>query len=169
MLKFRLYYDKDAEQDWLTKMSNRGYAFKNYFLGFYTFEECEPGKYLYQIDLIDDKANAYEEFCEFMKESGVDIVARWYRWVYLRKAASEGVFEMYTDNESKINQYTRIRKFFSFFLILEIICFFVEINAAIQSGKTIFWVFTLLIGVIALAFLRITWKCSWKIEQLRRD
>ncbi|OPZ93188.1 MAG: hypothetical protein BWY74_01234 [Firmicutes bacterium ADurb.Bin419] len=79
MIKFRIYYDKDAEQDWLNKMSNRGYAFKNFCLGFYTFEECEPGKYSYQIDLVDNKPDAYEEFCEFMKESGVDVVARWNR------------------------------------------------------------------------------------------
>ena len=51
MVKFRLYYDKDKEQDWLMEMVNRGWAVKKFFLGFYTFEPCEPGEYIYQIKL----------------------------------------------------------------------------------------------------------------------
>jgi len=169
MKKFRLYYDKDEEQDWLQKMAHEGWALKNYFLGVYTFVPCEPNEYIYQIDLLDNWSGDKEDFSDFMEDSGVEIISQWYRWVYLRKKASDGPFEMYTDTESKINQYNRIKKFFQVTLVIEVICFFLEVTAAIRTGSPIFWFFTVLIGIITLAFLRIVWKCNWKIQQLNRE
>lgn len=52
MRKYRLYYDKDAEEIWLKDMCQKGWALKKYFLGLYTFEPCTPGEFNYQIDLI---------------------------------------------------------------------------------------------------------------------
>lgn len=50
MIKFRLYYDKDAETKWLNEMAEQGWAMKSFFAGFYSFERCEPGQYMYQVD-----------------------------------------------------------------------------------------------------------------------
>ncbi|HHV28765.1 DUF2812 domain-containing protein [Acetivibrio mesophilus] len=168
MKKFRLYYDKDREQDWLQKMSSEGWALKKFFLGVYTFVPCKPGEYIYQIDLLENWDGDKEDFAAFMEDSGVEVVSQWYRWVFLRKKAEDGPFEMYTDVESKINQYNRIKNFFLAALILEIGCFFIEINAALQTNRPLFWIFAILIGIVAIAFLRIVWRCQWKIEQLQR-
>lgn len=102
MKKFRLYYDKDAEQDWLREMSNQGWAFNKFFLGVYTFEACSSGEYIYQIDILDNWIGDKQNFSEFMEDSGVEVVSQWYLWVYLRKKAADGPFEMYSDTESKI-------------------------------------------------------------------
>lgn len=169
MKRFKLYYDKDEEQDWLQKMALDGWALKNFFLGVYTFVPCEPGEYIYQIDLLDNWSGDKNDFAAFMEDSGVEVVSQWYRWVYLRKKADDGPFEMYTDIESKIGQYNRIKKFFQVALIVEVICFFIEIIAAVNTGNPAFWFLTILIGSIVLAFLRVVWKCSWKIEQLKRE
>ncbi|HOM03003.1 MAG TPA: DUF2812 domain-containing protein [Acetivibrio sp.] len=169
MKKFRLYYDKDIEQDWLQKMSSEGWALKNFFLGVYTFVPCEPGEYIYQIDLLDSWNGAKEDFAAFMEDSGVEVVSQWYRWVYLRRKAEDGPFEMYTDIDSKINQYTRIKDFFLGATIFEAICLLVEIIAAVQTKSFVFGFFSILIGIIVLALLRIVWRCQWKIEQLQRE
>ena len=50
MIKFRLYFDKDEETDWLTGRADRGWAMEKFLWGFYRFEPCEPGAYRYQID-----------------------------------------------------------------------------------------------------------------------
>jgi len=168
MKKFRLYYDKDAEQNWLQKMSSNGWALKNYFLGIYTFVPCEPDEYIYQIDLLDSCSDE-KDFLAFLEDSGVEVVSRWYRWVYLRKKTEDGPFEMYTDIDSKINQYSKIKKFFQTVLILEVICFFIEFSAALTSKSLLYWSLTILIGIIVLVFLRMVWKCQWKIEQLRQE
>ena len=169
MLKFKLYYDKDAEEDWLRKMSLNGWAFKKFFLGCYTFEPCEPGEYNYQIDLIDSWKGDKDDYASFMKNAGIEVIGQWWRWVYLQKKATEGPFEMYTDVESKIAQYSKIENFFKVFLAIEIICFFMELLATINTGSYIFGIFTVLIGVISLAILKIVWKCKWKIQQFKRE
>ncbi|MEQ8155624.1 MAG: DUF2812 domain-containing protein [Clostridiaceae bacterium] len=169
MLKFRLYYDKDAEEEWLKKMSLSGWAFKKFFLGFYTFEPCEPGEYNYQIDLLDSWNGEKDDYESFMEDAGVQVVGQWWRWVYLKKKSEDGPFEMYTDVESKIAQYSKIGNLFKVFLAMEIICFFTELMAAVNTGKFIFGVFTILLGVISLAMLRIVWKCKWKIQQLKGE
>jgi hypothetical protein len=168
VLKFRIYFDKDAEEVWLKEMSLKGWAFKKFLIGFYIFEECEPGEYNYQIDLLDNWKGDKKDFASFMEESGVEVISQWYRWIYIRKRASEGPLEMYTDSESKIAQYNRIKKFFRLGLLLEIVCFMIEINAAIRTGSSLIWLLTVFIGIIALTFLQMVWKCNWKIEQLKQ-
>jgi hypothetical protein len=169
MKRFRLYYDKDAEQDWLNKMSLKGWALEGFFLGVYTFVPCEPGEYIYQIDLLDNWSGDKEDFAAFMEDSGVEVVAQWYRWVFLRKKATDGPFEMYTDSESKIEQYKRIKNFFLVVFILEAIIFFMESNALLRDRDPMLCFFVVLIGIICLTFLRMVWKCQWKIEQLKRN
>lgn len=169
MKKFRLFFDKDEEEIWLKEMSVKGWAFKKFFLGVYNFEACEPGEYNYQIDLLNNWNGDKNDFTSFMADSGVEVVSQWYRWVYIRKKSSEGPFEMYTDQESKISQYRRIKKFFFVALIIEIICFFMELNAAIQTKSTMMWAFVVLLGVIVITLLRIFWKCKWKIQQLENE
>ncbi len=169
MLKFKLYFDKDLEETWLNEMSKKGWAFKKFFLGFYTFELCEPGEYNYQIDLLDNWNGEKKDYAFFMEENGVEVVSQWYRWVYLRKKASDGSFEMYTDSESKIAQYRRIQRFFLVGLFIEMICLFIEIKAAVSSSSVLFWGFVVFIGIIVLTFLRMVWKCKWKIDQIQQE
>lgn len=169
MLKFKLYYDKDEEEDWLKKMSLNGWAFKKFFLGFYTFEKCEPGEYNYQIDLLDNWNGDKDDYAAFMEDTGVEVIDQWWRWVYLQKRASDGPFEMYTDVESKITHYNKIKNFFKVALIIEVICFFIEFMATIKTGYYIFGIFTILLGAISLAILKIVWKCKWKIEQYKQE
>jgi len=169
MLKFKLYYDKDEEEDWLKKMCLNGWAFKKFFLGFYTFEKCEPGEYNYQIDLLHSWNGRKGDYADFMEDTGVKVIAQWWRWVYLQKKASDGPFEMYTDVQSKITQYNKIKNFFKVALIIEIICFFMELFATINTGSYLFGIFTALIGAISLAILKIVWKCKWKIKQYEQE
>jgi hypothetical protein len=169
MLKFKLYYDKDDEEVWLREMSLKGWAFKRFFLGFYTFDPCEPGEYNYQIDLLDNWNGNKSDYASFMEELGVEVIDQWWRWVYLRKKAADGPFEMYTDAESRINLYSKIINFFRVFLVIEAIGCFMELTAAIRTGNFVFGIFTVLLGAITLAILNVYWKCKWKIEQLKRE
>ncbi|MCM0647838.1 DUF2812 domain-containing protein [Clostridium swellfunianum] len=167
MLKFRLFYDKDEEEAWLKKMSLSGWAFKKFWLGFYTFKECKPGEYNYQIDLLDNWNGKKHDYADFMKDAGVEVVGQWWRWVYLQKKASDGPFEMYTDAESKIAQYSKIKNFFKVALVIEILCFLIELIATINTHSYIFGIFTLLLAAITLTILKVIWKCRWKIEQYK--
>ena len=166
---FKIYYDKDSEEQWINEMAMQGWAFEKFSLGFYTFVPCKPGEYIYQIDLLDNWAGNTENFSSFMEELGVEIVSQWYRWVYLRKLASDGKFEMYTDTESKLKQYRRMLHFFTVGALLELLCLLVEINGAIQLQNPLYWVFSLLVALLMLVFIHVIFKCRGKIQQLKNS
>lgn len=152
MTKFRFYFDKDKETKWLNEMAEMGYAMTGFFLGFYSFEQCEPGEYLYQIDITEGFFRVPGNYREFMKEAGVEIICLWGPWVILRRRAADGPFELYTDVESTIEHYTKIRRMFKIVLILEIFCLF-QFMAGIQ-GSLLEGVAACLFGAFVIAFAR---------------
>lgn len=167
MRKFKLYYDKDEEEAWLQSMCAKGWAFQKFFLGVYTFEPCEPGEYTYRIDLMANSFQEQEQYKAFMRETGVEPVAQWYRWCYLRRKASEGPFELYSDVDSMIAHYSRIRRFFTGALVLEAICLLTEINGLLTTGEPVFWFFTGLILAFVVVIASAVHKCGHKIRGLR--
>ena len=126
MIKFRLYVDNQKEQNWINKLSKEGWALKSFFLGFYKFERCEVREYIYQIDLMP-KRTMQQEYFEFMEETGVEVVCRWFYWVYLRKKTSDGEFKLYSDNESLKAHYESIIKFYRPAMYLELIAAFLQL------------------------------------------
>lgn len=149
MIKFRLYWDKDKETAWLNEMSAKGYAMTGFFAGIFVFDKCEPGKYLYQVDFGEKLFRVSDDYRQFMEETGVEIVQTWGFWVVLRKLASEGKFELYTDVDSSIEHYKKILKMFKVVTILELLCFFIEVWGAIQ-GNTAATAFMFLLGALIL-------------------
>lgn len=133
MTIFRLYLNKDQETAWLNEMAQKGYALKSFFAGFYRFETCSPGEYVYQIDLGSKLFAVDNDYREFMKENNIDIVCVWGYWVILRKRAAEGNFVLYTDVDSSIEHYTKILKLFKIVTILEVICFCFEAYVAMHN------------------------------------
>lgn len=151
MVKFRLYFNKDEETQWLNEMSDKGYAMTGFGFGFYNFEECEKGKWRYQVDFGDRLFSVSNEYREFMKSVGVEIVAIWGFWIILRKPASEGEFELYTDVESRIEHYTKVRTMFKVVLATELVCFLFELFAAV-NGVSVGYVFTIILILIIIIF-----------------
>lgn len=166
MMKFRLYYDKDAEIKWLNKLAGDGWAMKKFFAGFYSFEKCEPGQYVYQIDFGNKLYSVSDDYREFMEDAGVEIIQTWGFWVFLRKPASEGPFELYTDVDSNIEHYSKIRRMFKGAAVLEIICLFLELFAAIE-GVAFAWVFVFLIGAILFGIINVVTKINEVIARLK--
>ncbi|WP_250674919.1 DUF2812 domain-containing protein [Paraclostridium ghonii] len=165
MIKFKLYSDKDLEEIFLNDMAAKGYAMTKFFLGIYWFEKCKSGEYTYRIDLVSDKdKNQKKEYYDLIRETGGEIIQPSGAWVFLRK---KGEFELYTDNESKIEEYNRIKKAF----LLVALCELLIISAPLS---VYFWhgVKSVIIAIIALIFTCIlcfhqAYKCHRKIESLK--
>lgn len=167
MKKFRLYFDKDREEKWINKMCEQGWAMKDFFLGVYTFEPCEPGKYIYRIDLLPNWEGDKMNFVSFMEDSGVDFVCQWYRWVWLRKNAEDGSFELYSDKESMIEQYTRIMRFFIVGFFVELFCFFSIICNMFSEWNVFDVCVAVFILLVLLTFLRVVINCKIRIKKLK--
>ncbi len=166
MLKFRLLFDKDIETEWLNSMAQDGWAMTGFFGGFYIFDPCEKGAYLYQVDFTDRFCSVSNDYREFMQEMGAEIVTNWGFWTILRKPASEGRFELYTDVDSQIEHYTKIRRMLKAATIIELICFFIELLAA-MGGTYLGYAFALLLGACVLVLANATFKTSDIIEKLK--
>lgn len=167
MIRFKLYMDKDAETKWLNEMSEEGWAMKSFFIGFYRFEKSEKGKYAYQIDFGEKLFKVSNEYREFMQEAGIEIVQTWGWWVILRKLASEGEFELYTDVESSIEHYSKIRRMFKIGAVIEIVCLWMEIMAATIGQVSFAVVAAFFIGAILIVFIRMAIHTTNIINNLK--
>ena len=167
MIRWKFTFDKDLEQDWLNSCAQEGWAMVSFFVGLVTFVPCQPGEFIYQIDLLPGqglRADNYEDYVVFMNEMNVEVLQRWGRWVYLRKRAADGPFEVYTDTASKIALYRRIRGMFLWALAVICLCSISAWNLLVRYPEEIFTrgLAGLYIVMIA-AMLRAVWRCARKI------
>ena len=166
MIKFKLYFDKDKETQWLNEMSQKGWAMTGFFAGFYRFEPCEKGKYSYQIDFGNEFFSVSNDYREFMSDSDIEIIQSWGFWVFLRKLSSEGEFQLYTDVDSQIEHYKKIRNMFKAVTVIELICLFIELFSASMTNSPLLWSFVFLILAIIIAFFNITNRTNDIIHEL---
>ena len=167
MIKFRLYYDKDKEENFLNNMVKKGYAMKSFFLGLYTFEKCEPNEYTYRVDLIKDKSQKeLEEYIELITETGAEYIQRWGVWAIFRK---KGEFELYTDVESNIEQYSKIKTMFLALSILELCMVPLQVINYINYKQGISLFTAILLISVGLTFLIQVIKCNAKLNKLKRN
>lgn len=175
MTKFKLTFDKDWEQDWLNELCQEGWAMSGFALGFYRFVPCRPGEYIYQVDLLPGtglRPGDPSGYAEFMTETGVEVVDRWFRWVFLRKKASDGPFQIYTDIDSQIEMYRRIRQMFLWVLVIEL-CASVSIWVNLLFNREVFNLFfrcmAAIVVLIVIGILRTIRRCSRRIRELERE
>lgn len=170
MKRWKFTFDKDEEEIWLNEMCRQGWAMTSFFVGVVTFVPCQPEEFIYQIDLIPGRflqADDYEGYVIFMDEMGVEVLQRWGRWVYLRKRTEDGPFELYTDLESKIALYRRIRRMFLFALALEAMCSGSAWNLLVQFPGDMFARGLVGVYVVVLVFMvRAVWCHTVKIREL---
>lgn len=166
MIKFRMFYDKEKGTRWLNEMSKKGYAMTGFFAGFWQFDTCEPGKYAYQVDFSDRFGRVSTDYREFMKETGIEVVQCWGPWVYLRKEASAGEFQLYTDVDSNIEHYTKILRMFKIVTCFELIALIIEMIYAI-SGNPLAVAFTFLLCALIIVMLNIILKTKQTIAELK--
>ena len=171
MIQWKFTFDKDEEQDWLNDYCREGWAMADFFAGLVTFVPCRPGEFIYQIDLLPGaglRADDYEDYVSFMRDMDVEVLQRWGRWVYLRKRAEDGPFEIYTDTDSKIQLYRRIRKMFLWVWVLELV---LSINVFLQAvvyGGLLLRCSAAVAALMLLAIVQGAWKCTRKIQELER-
>lgn len=107
---WKTFIDYEKEEKWLNSMSAKGFQLVHYSFLKYVFEEGKPGEYIYRIQLLENLPSHGESkaYIRFLEDLGVEMVGSQLRWVYFRKKAADGPFELYSDLESKIRHYAQI-------------------------------------------------------------
>lgn len=110
----KLFFDFEKEELFLNNMSANGLALSKYSWGKYVFDEAAKGEYIYRLELLEHPIDSMESqnYIQFMKETGAELVTTYHRWAYFRKKASDGDFNIYSDIDSRLKHYERIRILF---------------------------------------------------------
>lgn len=100
----------EKEEKWLNSMSAKGLQLVSTNGIRYVFEEGGRGEYVYRLELLEHLPSHPESvmYLRFLEETGVEHVSSFHRWVYLRKKAGAGAFEVYSDIDSKLAHHRRI-------------------------------------------------------------
>jgi len=130
--KFFVNYEK--EEAWLNEMSANGLAFTDFFFCRYVFNDSLPGEYIYRIELLENRPNHEESrrYIKFMTENNVDYMASWLSWVYFRKKAEDGSFDIYSDIDSRIAHYKRIGRLWLCIAVVEMCLGFSQIGPVLH-------------------------------------
>ncbi|WP_338653655.1 DUF2812 domain-containing protein [Lysinibacillus sp. Y5S-8] len=108
MHKYRLMINPYAIEKWVNDMACQGWHLKKFTWIRFTFERGEPGRYIYRHDELERFGSHYEEdYLEFLQSSGIEQVDRSGNFVFFRKVAQEGTFELYTDKKTKIGNLSK--------------------------------------------------------------
>ncbi len=166
MKRFRIYFDKDKETEWLNRMAEEGYAMDGFFAGFYSFSPCEKGEWQYQIDIGNGFFSVNKEYSEFMNEMGIEVVQGWGPWVLLRRKAEDTPFELYSDVDSRIEQYKKILILFKVVTALELLAMLCEVYAGV-TGVVAAWPIALFIAAVVCVFFNMVIRTKRTINELR--
>lgn len=167
----KIYWNYEKEEKWLNDLSARGLALVDYCWIRYTFKDSKPDEYIYRIQLLEHLASHPEscKYIDFVESTGVECVATYLRWVYFRKKAADGPFELYSDILSKIRHYKSVRAFWTFFAFAEL-CIglfnvFVGIEANVSSTNIILGGLLVVMGV---GFAMMVVNLTQKIRTLKK-
>ncbi len=174
------YWNFEKEEAWLNEMSTRGLAMSDYSWCRYVFEDAPNGKYIYRIEMLNHMPTHPESlaYLRFLEENGVEFVASYMRWVYLRKPAADGPFDIYTDIDSKINHYRRINLVWTVMMIAEFIAGgmniaigIINLNIGERLGNFSYGNLTIGIAVslLGVMFLLLGAPLRKKIKKLRQE
>lgn len=128
--KFYTIGQYEKEEKWLNEMSAKGMQLTDVGFCRYCFEKGMPGEYIYRLELLDHLPQHPESasYISFVEETGIEYVGSMIRWVYFRKKAQDGSFELYSDTESKLNHYKRIRCIADILTVIVLIPFILYVS-----------------------------------------
>ncbi len=121
----------EREERWLNDMAALGWNLVDTNGVRYVFDQGEPGEYRYKLELLKSMPNVAESqrYLRFMEDAGIDQVASCGRWVYFRRRAEDGPFDLFSDLDSRVAHLRRIRRLFLTVLVVELLAVVLQIIA----------------------------------------
>ncbi|MEK3903367.1 DUF2812 domain-containing protein [Paenibacillus sp. FSL R7-0179] len=180
----KFFMDFEKEEAWLNEMSAKGWALVEHSWARYVFEESTKGEYIYRIELLEKDPKEAAGYLQFMEETGAECVPfgipskanRVFmnqRWVFFRRKASEGPFQIYTDADSKIKHYQRIYKVYLSLAFMELIMGSLNIMLLMLNSSSIIYKINLYVGVsvviLGLFFVWLSLPVRRKIARLQQE
>lgn len=168
--KLFFIWDFDKEEQWLNEMAAHGLCLVGVGFCKYEFEDCLPGEYRICLQLLEKTPCNPEsqKYLEFMEQTGAEHVGSFTRWVYFRKRAAEGSFELFSDNASRIKYLSSILSFIALIVGLNLWIGLQNVLLAIflKSAFNCFGIVNLVIGIGGSWGI---WKLWKKRKRIKSD
>ena len=98
-------WDFEKEERWLNEMAMNGWALEKAYFATYIFAPCEPGEYIFRMEM-----NSNKDYRSFVEGLGAEYVGSCVTWMYFRRKAELGAFDLFSDIDSRIAHLDRIGK-----------------------------------------------------------
>ena len=155
--KWFFVWDFDKEERWLNEMALAGWVLDSVGWCRYTFRACEPGEYTVRLEM-----HGYDpQYVDFMAESGAEYIGRVLQWLFFRKKAADGPFDIFSDIDSRVNHLERVSRMLIFVGLGNLLIG--AVNAI--NGQKLGIINLLLASVLTYGLGRI----HEKIQTLKRD
>ena len=150
-------WDFDKEEQWLNEMAAKGLALIGTGFCRYDFEDCTPGEYQVRLELLENHLNHAEsqKYTQFIESTGAEQVGNYFRWVYFRKKAADGPFDLYSDLDSRIAHLEKIAKLM---LIVAVANLLIGVVNSFNPTMRIGWINLLVASLLTYGIGRIHGK-----------
>ena len=100
----------EKEEKWLNEMAAKGLVLSSVDFCKYVFEDSLPDQYNVRLELLENAPThpESEKYIRFLEETGAEHVGSVNRWIYLRRPAEMGPFDLFSDNASRVRHLGRI-------------------------------------------------------------
>lgn len=99
-------WEFDKEEEWLNLMTQSGWLLDRVGFSTFHFIPCKPGEFIVRLEM----HRCDETYIRFMQETGAEFIGRMAQWIYFRKKAQDGAFDIFSDIDSRIGHLNRIGK-----------------------------------------------------------
>jgi hypothetical protein len=153
--KWFMAWQDHEEEAWLEEMSKQGLHFQkvNHF-GAYTFEQGVPVDYAYRLDY-QTTINDEEQYFQIFQDLGWQYIYTLNGWRYFRQEIKDGkIPEIFTDSETKIKKYERVKAYFLSVMPISLILMIVIVSP--PEGDDWQWWFELCLNGSIILFILLT-------------
>lgn len=154
----------EEEEKWLNEMAARGLGLISVKLLAYEFEDTLPGEYRICTQVLEHRPHhpETENYIHFLEETGIQHVGTSVRNAYFRQKVSEGGFELFSDNSSRIKQMKNIIRLLTILICLNLgnLCNNIGLYARYRQPISIFGILLCgtVIGLLIYGAIRIALK-----------
>lgn len=129
-------WEHEKEEDWLNSMAAQGWNLVDTTPFRYVFEQSAPGQYQYRLELLArGSAQATERYLRFLEETGVEHIATYFNgWAYFRKKTADGPFALFSDIDSLLRHFARIRSLLLGATVAVLAALVVQIVCLLSAG-----------------------------------
>lgn len=157
IVKFFTLDEFEKEENWLNEMSENGMELIKADFIWYTFRPREKDKYQYKI-MFYDKAKSgpeWDDFMEILSESGIEVVSRYFNWLYLKKENDGTPFQLFNTVREELAHVNKVKKISTLLLIIESLGLAAELITMIGSGNIYLTIPTVMVALVWLLVFKV--------------